>query len=135
MKDIDILNIDNTSNKAGLSISGNTVTGIRLLAQRVLLILLTDISGTLRTGEGTDLSDILMTQQSSTDHVSLLLISAISTAKSILYSEVPEEASEALQDIIIQDVNTENGTIEFSIVVTNRLGHSDTIAYTTGSSL
>lgn len=135
MRDIDILNVNLADTKAGLTVSGNTVTGIKLLAQRVLVILLTDMTETLRSREGAEIYDILVSYQNSTDYASLLLISAISTVKSILFADTGLPDAESLRDIVIQDVHTTNGTVEFSIEITNKAGDSDIISYSPGLSI
>lgn len=135
MNDIDILNVNKDTNKAFLTVSGYKISGVKLLAQRVLLLLLTDMRESLRSAEGTEAPELLVSYSGSINHASMLIASAVSTVKNILIAEVHDDPSEALYDISIQDVNTDTGSINFTLLVTSMSGESDTISSNTGDIL
>lgn len=124
MRDIDILNINNTTSMASLSVAGSVVSGIRLMAQRAIIIILTDINGMLRSSEGTEASDIIQAYQNNTNYASLLLTSAISTAMRVLSADSSTDNSDRIKDISIQSINTDNGDLNFTLLVQNASGES-----------
>ena len=132
MKDIDILNVNTDTNRAGMAITGDKVSGIRLLAQRVLVILLTDMQGLLRSSEGSEALGVLTTYTSNATYASLLLTSAVSTVSSILISDADDPPEEALHSISVQDVTIDGGSINFTLLITNKAGESEIIESNTG---
>ena len=127
MKDFNLLGVSDTG-KVVLTPSPQTVQGIQLLAQRVLVVLLTEYSGILRAYEGTSLITNIGSSNVISGHVSLLLSSAIASATDILkkdsYSNDPEEL---LDNIKLYNVTVDGDGVSFSIIVTSKAGDATTV--------
>ena len=128
--DIAITNPTEKMDEAVMSLTGKTLSGVRLLGQRVLIALLTNISGVLRRNEGSTLSNTL----GSIQVVESLVRMAIGTAVSSIQTDLHEDDEmysdeDILGDIYIDDVTVEStGRIIFTISVTNRAGESETVS-------
>ena len=133
MKDIDILNIDKSTSKADMTLTGDKVSGIRMLAQRILVVLLTDMQGLLRSSEGSEAFGVLTSYTGNATYASLLLTSSISTVSSVLMSDTQGPSEERLQSIVVQDVSTNDGSINFTLLITNAAGESEIISSNIGA--
>lgn len=134
MRDIDILSIqDDTS--AALTVGSPSISGIRLLAQRVLVILLTNMNELLRAGEGTESGAFIGIDHSSSDYLRLLITSSVDSVKRILLQETGNTPDESLKSINIGDIEISSGNADFTIVVSNKSGDTESITANTGDLL
>lgn len=123
MVDIDILNTDNKSKLATMTVSGHRITGIRALAQRVMITLLTRVDDELRSDEGTSLRRDGLYVTSGKDYMSLVLSSALFDVVSIIKSDTDsDDPSEQLKDALVSDVSVTDDGAVFTIDVYNNMG-------------
>ena len=132
MIDLDILNID-SNNKALCSISGDKVSGVRLLAQRVMVILLTSMSGLLRSSEGSDFIQEDMAPNTQIDRISMAVSSALASVKHVIgMDNGVYPLSEQLEDIRIHNIYGESGSIVIELIVYSKDGSSSIVSIPTG---
>lgn len=131
MIDLDILNT--TDNKVYFSPSGNKLSGVEALAQRVLIVLLTRVSDVLREHEGTRLPSIGSSMQFGVDYMSLILSSAIFDACSVIRKDTDTtDPREQLNDVRIANISIDNDLVVFTIDVYNNAGDVSTLSASSG---
>lgn len=130
MRDLDILNISDNTGKASIDGVGGVVTGIRLLAQRIVIIFLTKYDDLLRQNEGTGLLGNIGSGQVSLSYAGLIMTSAIASVIEILNDSTDDTTpdSERISDLRIQDIRLEGDRILFDLYVTNKANESTTIS-------
>lgn len=133
MRDLDILNVSRSTGKASFGLGEGYVTGIRLLAQRVIVILLTNYNETLRQSEGTSFVSNMRSGQISLAYVGLLMTSAMASTIEILSGSVDDNATdeERIADLRIQNIELDGDRILFDLYVSNKAGESTTISSNT----
>lgn len=128
MIDIDIVVQSDNGQAADLVVSGHRVSGIKALAQRVLIVLLTSSSGMLRSQEGTRLPDSYGNSHLVPEYYTLLMGSAIASTMSIIKNDTTSnDPTEILSDIRLLDVKTTEDSMSFTIAVYNRAGEQITV--------
>lgn len=133
MRDLDILNVSRSTGKASFGLGEGYVTGIRLLAQRVIVILLTNYNETLRQNEGTSFVSNMRSGQISLAYVGLLMTSAMASTIEVLSGSVDDNATdeERIADLRIQNIELDGDRILFDLYVSNKAGESTTISSNT----
>jgi hypothetical protein len=133
MRDLDILNVSRSTGKASFGLGEGYVTGIRLLAQRVIVILLTNYNETLRQSEGTSFVSNMRSGQISLAYVGLLMTSAMASTIEILSGSADDNATdeERIADLRIQNIELDGDRILFDLYVSNKAGESTTISSNT----
>lgn len=130
MRDLDILSIATGTNKASMDVTGHTVSGIRLLAQRIIVILMTNYNDILRSQEGTSFMDNVGSGQVSLSYAGLLMTSAIASTIDALNESADENApdEERIADLRIQNMSLDGDRITFDLYVENKANESTTIS-------
>ena len=121
MIDINITRSD-TGKESPMDFVGGTVSGIHALAQRVLVVLLTQSTDMLRSDEGSTLITSIRSGAGDSDYARLLMLSAISRTKDVIRNNQEGSEEEQLKDILIQSTALEGDTISFTIVVYSQAG-------------
>lgn len=117
----------------GFFIDGHLVSGIELLAQKVLIVLLTPQNGPCRLEEGTIFSEIMNNGPGGYDDVTLfnLMNISLSDVSAILKAEETADMSddERLASLSLEKVQRMGDTITFDIAVVSVSGE---VYYTEG---
>lgn len=131
MIDINITN--NKGHEVPFDIQGNTTSGISLLAQRILVVLLSQISDYLRDSEGSTLINGIGSGVADSGYASLLLLSALKQVESIIKMDTTSlDPHEILDTIKIHKVEALGDHIDFTIVVYNKAGDTQELTSTIG---
>ena len=133
MKDLNITNPHGSSGAVQFTVSPTPVSGIQLLGQRVLIILLTNVSEELRDLEGSTFNNIFSSGSYGDDYAYMMLYSAIYRTMEVLKADTTEYPdSETLMDIDVTEVQATGDTVEFTITVYNKEGESTQVASQAG---
>lgn len=126
MIDLQIIKAHKPDTPAIVDITGDKVSGISLLAQRVVIVLLTDISDLLRSMEGSSLVSSIGNSQSSLSYVSLLVTSALADVSEAIRRDPGEASSddEILSELSIYDISENDGDIIVTLNVLSKSGES-----------
>lgn len=126
MIDIDITTNLDALGASTLEPTGGVVSGVRLLAQRVLVVFMTNISDILRYSEGSSFINGFGSSQVSTDYISLLVSSALADTRMVVINSTPEDSpsDEKLQNISIHDIQVQADKAIITLTVTSESGLS-----------
>ena len=127
MRDIDLF-INN--NKVVPSITGNTIDGIEVLAQRVTVVLQTRVSDVLREQEGCSFMAMFGASQADATYVYLMLSSVASEVVSVMSSDNDDEYG--LHSIDVSNITVEGDVVTFDLNVTSKAGNTYTTKTTIG---
>ena len=132
MIDLDV--IGSSTGVAPMTLSGDPVSGIRLLGQRVLILLLSNVSELLRDDEGSTLINALGSGTYDDEYTRLFLYSAIYRVLDILKADTnkyPDD--ETIRDINVDTVKMSGDVLDFTISVTSMSGDNTAVTAQTGA--
>lgn len=132
MRDLDLF-ISN--NKVIPHVSGNTIDGLELLAQRVIVVLNTRISEPLRDAEGCSFMSLFGSSQADISYIYLMLSSVIPEILNAMDDPEDEYGDYSVHSIDISGVTVDNDTITFNLTVTSKSGSTYTTEASLGGSL
>ena len=130
MKDLDLF-INN--NKVSPYITGNTIEGLEVLAQRVIVVLNTRLSEPLRDQEGCSFMSLFGSSQADNTYVYLMISSVISELLSVMTDNNPDDFS--LHSIDASDIGVNGDTVTLTLTVTSKSGSTYSTETTIGGSL
>lgn len=130
MKDLDLF-INN--NKVSPYITGNTIEGLEVLAQRVIVVLNTRLSEPLRDQEGCSFMSLFGSSQADNTYVYLMISSVISELLSVMADDNPDDFS--LHSIDASDIGVNGDTVTLTLTVTSKSGSTYSTETTIGGSL
>lgn len=133
MMDIGIVMNRGTNSPIEFDLSGEKVSGIELLAQRVLVILLTNVNEVLRSSEGSSFIRTYGNTQSSSEFVSLIFASALSDVINIIKKDnSSDDPSEILADATATVISVSEGSVQFNLNVYSASGEVSQILTSAG---
>jgi hypothetical protein len=133
VRDLNITNVTGSDGAVPFMVDPTPVSGIKLLGQRVLIILLTNVSEELRALEGSTFNNIFSSGSYDDDYAYMMLYSAIYRTIEVIKADTTEyPASETLRDIDVTAVTTAGDTVYFTITVYNKEGESTQVATQAG---
>jgi hypothetical protein len=129
MIDIDLFSANKGEVVAGTT--GNTISGVEVLSQRVLVVLNTKASEPLRSQEGCSLVDMLGNSHTDSTYVYMILSSVVSEImESMTYGEQSEDNE--LSNISVSNVSINGDTVKFELTVVSKSGQTYTTDATIG---
>lgn len=133
MMDIGIVMNRGTNSPIEFDLSGKKISGIELLAQRVLVILLTNVNEVLRSSEGSSFIRTYGNTQSSSEFVSLIFASALSDVINIIKKDnSSDDPSEVLADATATVISVSEGSVQFNLNVYSASGEVSQISTSAG---
>ena len=131
MIDLNVLGSGN--NELPMTISSVPISGVQLLGQRILIILLSSVSEILREQEGSTFINAIGSGVYDTEYTSLLINSAVYKVIDIIdndHEKYPDD--ETLRDIKVSDIKYTDGVVTFTLSVTSTAGNTTDIHAGTG---
>lgn len=132
MIDLDV--VGSNTGALSMAVSGKPISGVHLLGQRVLLILLSDISEMLREDEGATFINAIGSGTYDDEYTRLFLYSAIYRVLDVLKADpnvYPDD--ETIQDITVDTVKMSGDVLDFTITVTSMAGNTTAVTTQTGA--
>lgn len=131
MIDINITQLS-SDNRATFMPQPNSVSGIKLLAQKVSIILLTKMSEVLRSGEGSTFIGSIGTASNTPEYVSLLLFGALDDVQRIMGQDKTSPDNERLGSLSTEAVSVSGDAVSFTLRVVSVSGESTEITSAIG---